>query len=155
MLVELGVVEQRLQAVLEVINDGATVVDVARRHGVSRQTVYVWLRRYASDGLPGLVDGSAKPLSCPHQMPPEVEARIVELRREQPTPARPMQNNRALPGNGSLRTCTSKAKQVWPPPASHLARPLRPATHPGTGALLRLNRTSGQLRITRSASLLG
>ena len=83
-LVELGVVEQRLQAVLEVINDGATVVDVARRHGVSRQTVHVWLRRYASDGLPGLVDGSAKPLSCPHQMPPEVEARIVELRREQP-----------------------------------------------------------------------
>jgi transposase InsO family protein len=83
-LVELGVVEQRLQAVLEVINDGATVIDVARRHGVSRQTVHVWLRRYANDGLPGLVDGSAKPLSCPHQMPPEVEARIVELRREQP-----------------------------------------------------------------------
>lgn len=83
-LVELGVVEQRLQAVLEVINDGATVVDVARRNGVSRQTVHVWLRRYANDGLPGLVDGSAKPLSCPHQMPPEVEARIVELRREQP-----------------------------------------------------------------------
>ena len=83
-LVELGVVEQRLQAVLEVINDGATVTDVARRNGVSRQTVHVWLRRYASDGLAGLVDGSAKPLSCPHQMPPEVEARIVELRREQP-----------------------------------------------------------------------
>lgn len=66
-LVELGVVEQRLQAVLEVINDGATVTDVARRHGVSRQTVHVWLRRYANDGLRGLVDGSARPLSCPHQ----------------------------------------------------------------------------------------
>ena len=31
MLVELNVVEQRYQAVLEVINDGATVTDVARR----------------------------------------------------------------------------------------------------------------------------
>ena len=47
MLVELGVVEQRYQAVLEVLNDGATVTDVARRFGVSRQTVDVWLRRCA------------------------------------------------------------------------------------------------------------
>jgi hypothetical protein len=38
-LVELGVVEQRYQAVLEVLNDGATVTDVARRNCVSRQTV--------------------------------------------------------------------------------------------------------------------
>ncbi len=35
-------------------------------------------------GLAGLVDGSAKPGSCPHQMAPVVEARIVELRREHP-----------------------------------------------------------------------
>ncbi len=84
MLVELGVVEQRYQAVLEVLNDGATVTDVARRAGVARQTVHEWLRRYASQGLAGLVDGSARPLSCPHQMLPEVEARIVELRREHP-----------------------------------------------------------------------
>jgi transposase InsO family protein len=81
-LVELNVVELRYQAVLEVLNDGATVIDVARRHGVSRQTVHAWLKKYASDGLGGLVDGSARPLSCPHQMAPEVEARIVELRRE-------------------------------------------------------------------------
>jgi transposase-like protein len=36
MLVELGLVEQRYQAVLEIINDGATVTDVARRYGVAR-----------------------------------------------------------------------------------------------------------------------
>ena len=84
MLVELNVVEQRYQAVLEVLNDGATVTDVARRNGVSRQTVHTWLKRYANEGLAGLADGSARPLSCPHQMPPEVEARIVELRRAHP-----------------------------------------------------------------------
>lgn len=81
-IVELNVVERRYQAVLEVVNNGATVTDVARRNGVSRQTVHEWLRRYASQGLPGLVDGSARPLSCPHQMPPVVEARIVAIRRE-------------------------------------------------------------------------
>jgi transposase-like protein len=39
-LVELGLVEQRYKAVLEVLNDGATVSDVARRYGVVRQTVH-------------------------------------------------------------------------------------------------------------------
>ena len=33
MIVELSVVEQRYQAVLEVLNIGATVTDVARRYG--------------------------------------------------------------------------------------------------------------------------
>ena len=84
MIVELSVVEQRYQAVLEVLHDGATVTDVARRHGVARQTVHEWLRRYGSAGLAGLVDGSARPLSCPHQMPAGVEARVVELRRAYP-----------------------------------------------------------------------
>jgi transposase InsO family protein len=82
-LVELGVVEQRYQAVLEVLG-GASVTDVARRYGVARQTVHGWLRRYATDGLAGLVDRSSKPDSCPHQTPVEIEARIVEMRRAHP-----------------------------------------------------------------------
>jgi transposase InsO family protein len=83
MLVELRLVEQRYQAVLEVL-EGATVVDVARRFGVARQTVHVWLGSYASRGLAGLADHSSRPLSCPHQMPAVVEARIVAMRREHP-----------------------------------------------------------------------
>jgi len=83
LLVELGVVEQRYQAVLEVLG-GAAVTDVARRYGVARQTVHGWLRRYADQGLAGLVDRSSKPESCPHQTPVEVEARIVEMRRAHP-----------------------------------------------------------------------
>jgi DNA invertase Pin-like site-specific DNA recombinase len=66
-LVELGLVEQRYKAVLEVLNDGATVTDVARRYGVGRQAVHDWLRRYAAEGLGGLVDRSARPDTCPHQ----------------------------------------------------------------------------------------
>jgi transposase-like protein len=42
-LQELGLVEQRYQAVREILNDGASVTDVARRNGVSRQTVHEWL----------------------------------------------------------------------------------------------------------------
>jgi transposase len=60
------------------------VTDVARRYGVARQTVHEWLRRYASEGLGGLADHSSKPLSCPHQMAPELEAQVVEMRRAHP-----------------------------------------------------------------------
>ncbi len=84
MLVELNLVEQRYAAVAEVLNEGVTVTEAAARAGVARQTVQRWLRRYAADGLAGLVDRSSAPASCPHQMSPEVEARIVALRLEHP-----------------------------------------------------------------------
>ncbi len=85
MLVELGLVEQRYQAVTEVLRDGLSVTEVARRYGVTRQTVHAWLRRYARDGIGGLVDRSSRPASCPHQMPAVIEARVVELRRAHPS----------------------------------------------------------------------
>jgi transposase InsO family protein len=83
-LVELGAVEQRYRAVLEVLGEGVSVTEVARRYGVVRQTVHGWLRRYAEDGLGGLADRSPRPASCPHQMPAPVEARIIGMRREHP-----------------------------------------------------------------------
>jgi transposase InsO family protein len=76
-------VDQRVSAVHEVL-DGATVVGVAARYGVSRQTVHRWLRKYADDGVVGLVDGSPVPASCPHQMPAVIEARIIEMRHDHP-----------------------------------------------------------------------
>lgn len=79
MLVELGLVEQRYQAVLEVLR-GAPVTEVARRYGVVRQTVHGWLRRYGTEGLAGLADRSSKPLSCPHQTPAEIGVRISASR---------------------------------------------------------------------------
>jgi maltose O-acetyltransferase len=78
--------------------DGATVVDVARRNGVV-QTVHDW-RRYAAEGLAGRVDGSSRPQSCPHQMPPGVEARILELRR-------------AHPGWGPAPSATASSATAW------------------------------------------
>jgi transposase InsO family protein len=84
-LVELGVVEQRYRAVLEVLDEGVPVTVVARRYGVARQTVHQWLRRYANEGgLGGLADRSPKPDSCPHQMSVVTEARVVAVRREHP-----------------------------------------------------------------------
>jgi transposase-like protein len=69
-LLELTVVEQRFNAVMEVLRDGLKVIEVADRYRVSRQTVHGWLRRSAAGGLDTLADRSHRPDSCPHQMPP-------------------------------------------------------------------------------------
>lgn len=84
MLREFSVAEQRYQAVLAVIADGRSVVEVAGQFGVSRQSVHAWLVRYEAAGLDGLMDRSHRPVRCPHQMPPVVEAVVLELRRENP-----------------------------------------------------------------------
>jgi transposase InsO family protein len=81
---EMSVAEQRYQAVLAVIGDGRTVQDVADQWRVSRQTVHAWLARYEAEGLDGLADRSHRPGWCPHQMPAEVEALALELRRSRP-----------------------------------------------------------------------
>jgi transposase InsO family protein len=81
---ELSVAEQRYQAVLAVISDGLSISQVASKVGVSRQTLHSWLARYEAEGLEGLVDRSHRPVSCPHQMPADVEAVMLELRRSRP-----------------------------------------------------------------------
>ena len=121
MLQELGLVEQRYQAVREVLTDGASVTDVARRNRVARQTVHEWLVKYANRGLPGLMDGSCKPLSCPHQMSPVTEARIVALRVEHPGwGPRTLQHRLAaegfdpVPGRTSIHRCLVRHGLITP-----------------------------------------
>jgi transposase InsO family protein len=84
-LVELSVVEQRYAAVLEVVRDGLTVVEVAERYAVSRQTIYSWVHRYETGGLAALADRSHRPASCPHQLATWIEAAICEVRRMHPS----------------------------------------------------------------------
>lgn len=76
--------EQRYQAVMAVIGDGLSVSQAAEKTGVARQTLHRWLARYEAAGLEGLADRSHRPVSCPHQMPAEVEAKMLELRRSRP-----------------------------------------------------------------------
>ena len=74
--------EQKYQAVLAVIRDGVSIVEVANRFGVSRQSVHSWLLRYEQEGMLGLADRSHKPQSCEHQMSAQIQVRVIELRRQ-------------------------------------------------------------------------
>jgi transposase InsO family protein len=84
MLRERSMVEQRYQAVREVIDSGDSITEVAARYGVDRSTLHHWLNRYAEGGLSALATKSSKPDTCPHQMDPVIEARLVVLRRSHP-----------------------------------------------------------------------
>ncbi len=74
-------VEHRYRAVLEVL-DGAPLVEVALRYGVSRQSVHTWRKRYQELGVEGLKDRSRRPRHSPTRLPADVEALICELRRQ-------------------------------------------------------------------------
>ena len=56
---------------------------IAAATGESRKCVKTWIDRYAAEGEAGLADRSSRPHSMPTRTRPEVEARVVELRRAQ------------------------------------------------------------------------
>jgi transposase len=82
-LVVLSKVEQRLDAVRAVLA-GASVTEIATAVGVSRVSVHGWLRRYLTEGLPGLADRSHRPRSCRHQASDQVAVVVAEMRRKHP-----------------------------------------------------------------------
>src|SRR5215210_8294474 len=82
-LVQLSVVEQRLDAVRAVLA-GAQVKEVAAAIGVSRQSVHGWLARYLVEGVAGLADRSHRPHDSPRRAAGVVEVRVAEMRRQHP-----------------------------------------------------------------------
>jgi transposase InsO family protein len=63
-------------------SEGHTAAGIAAMMGVSRATVYKWLRRYADEGTTGLDDRSSRPHEVAHALSPDLVAAIGALRRE-------------------------------------------------------------------------
>lgn len=62
-----------------------SVTEASRNWGVSRKSIYKWLKRYEADGTAGLEDRSRAPHACPHRTPQEVVEAIEDVRRAHPT----------------------------------------------------------------------
>jgi transposase InsO family protein len=65
------------------VEQGHKPGEVAKQLGVSRQTVYKWVRRLREEGPAGLVDRSSRPKSSPTRTSHAVELRIVTARVEE------------------------------------------------------------------------
>jgi putative transposase len=60
---ETRAMDERVQFVLAASEAGAVMSQVCASFGVSRQTGYVWLKRYEAEGVAGLADRSRAPLA--------------------------------------------------------------------------------------------
>lgn len=69
------------QLIVERVAAGWPPAHVAEQLGISRATVYKWLRRWRQEGSAGLVDRSSRPHRQPRRLADAVEHRIMELRR--------------------------------------------------------------------------
>ena len=58
--------------------------ELCRRFGISPQTAYKWLKRYAAEGTAGLTDRSKRPKNSPGLTAAEVQTAVVELRSRHP-----------------------------------------------------------------------
>lgn len=76
--------ELKLQVLTEPGRTGESVAEVCRRRGISRETFYVYQRRYLEEGPAGLEARSRKPRVSPAQIDAALEAEICTLRRRHP-----------------------------------------------------------------------
>jgi len=67
---------------IAVASDELNVAAFCREHDISRQTFYVWRRRYRVEGLDGLEPRSRAPKTNPRQVGVDVEEAVVALRKE-------------------------------------------------------------------------
>lgn len=65
---------------VDLISNGTPVRVAADTFGVSRQTAYRWLRRSQHTTGPWWHDRSSRPHHCPHQLAPELEQQIIDIR---------------------------------------------------------------------------
>lgn len=74
-------VHGRQLIVSRVMEDGWTVAASAEAAGVSRATVYKWLRRFRDEGPAGLADRTSRPHRSPRRLDEATERRILTARR--------------------------------------------------------------------------
>src|SRR5260370_32253725 len=76
-----SVMEEKLRFVFEHELRERTMTELCERYEITRQTGYVWLRRYHEAGAAGLIAHSCAAHRHRNQMPEEIEQRGLELRQ--------------------------------------------------------------------------
>jgi len=73
--------EEKLRFVVEYDLGERTMTELCQRYEISRETGYVWLRRYRQTGVAGLGEQSRATLRHRNQTPEEIEQLVLELRQ--------------------------------------------------------------------------
>jgi len=73
--------EEKLRFVFEHERQERTMTELCERYEITRQTGYVWLRRYREAGAAGLAEQSRAAHRHHNQMPEEIEQQVLGLRQ--------------------------------------------------------------------------
>jgi len=76
-----SVMEEKIRFVLEYERDEQSMTELCQGFGISRETGYVWLRRYRGQGLEGLLELERAAKRHPNQTPAGIEQAVLELRQ--------------------------------------------------------------------------
>jgi transposase InsO family protein len=81
---ESSVVEERIRFVAVASRGECNFGRLCQEFGISRQTGYTWLKRYAAGGSGEMFDKSRRPLQSPAKIQATTEERIIALRQRWP-----------------------------------------------------------------------
>lgn len=81
---ETSPVAERIALMREFETGVFTVSELCRRHGISRETFYVWQRRWARQEVRWFEDRSHAVASCPHVTQGRIAERIISVRQRFP-----------------------------------------------------------------------
>ena len=71
--------KHRLQVIRHAKEVTGNVAQTCRYYGISRQTFYIWYRRYEEKGLVGLRNRSHRPHVSPNATQPEIVEKVIYL----------------------------------------------------------------------------
>jgi transposase InsO family protein len=151
---ERSIVSQREEFCRLALAEGANRRELCRRFGIEPATGYLWLGRYREAGREGLEDRSRRPLSCPWRTPEEVEARVLEVRREHPAwggrKIERVLHQAGLEGVPSPSTITEilRRHQLLDGPRAEKRRDFQRFEHPDPNALWQMD-FKGHFRLTQ------
>jgi len=81
---ETSVMKEKVLFVSAYEEGEASMTELCRQYGVSRQTGYLWWNRYTSEGFKGLYELSRRPAHQPRKTAPEIRTVIVQTREKYP-----------------------------------------------------------------------
>jgi putative transposase len=92
---------ERMAMIRDYLGGDHMISELAGKYSVSRKTVYKWIARYSSGGLPELQDQSRAPHRHPNAVSPRIEEELLELKTRRPLWGAPKLRQKLLESLGS------------------------------------------------------
>jgi hypothetical protein len=134
--------DERLRFLARVL-DSELMTEVCRDFGISPKTGYKIFDRYKEHGLEALSDRSRRPVRFANQLPVQLEARIVAIKRE-----KPHWGARKITADPPLARRRAGPRQEYHPCRATPSRPGSRPRHRATGTPLSHGSAPNQLWCT-------